>query len=312
MTRPADHRGARPPALVVVGSIGLDTVETPTARGRELLGGSVSYACACASFFARTGMVGIVGDDFPRRHLSLFRRLGIDLAGLRRQAGRTFRWSGVYESDMNRRRTRSTELNVFADFAPELPEHYRAAPFVFLANIAPALQLRVLDQMRRPRFVMADTMDLWIETARPELLEVVRRVDVLTVNDAEARHLTGRHSLPAAAMELRRRGPRHVLIKKGEHGSILFGPSGPFLMPAFPLETVRDPTGAGDSFAGGFMGSLAAGGRTTDAALRRAMAYGSVIASFVCESFSLDGVRRLTRSRIEERRRALRRMCRLP
>ncbi len=312
MTPPVVDRKKGAPDLVVVGSIGLDTVVTPTASGRDLLGGSVSYACACASFFARTGMVGVVGDDFPRRHTDFFRRLGIDLAGLRRETGRTFRWAGEYETDLNRRRTRSTDLNVFADFSPELPDHYRAAPFVFLANIAPELQLRVLDQMRRPRFVLADTMDLWIETARSALFDVVRRVDALAINDAEARHLTGLHSLPAAAAELQRRGPRHVLIKKGEHGSILFGPSGPFLMPAFPLETVRDPTGAGDSFAGGFMGALAAGGRITDRALRRAMAYGSVIASFVCERFSLDGLRRLTRSRIEDRRRALHRMCRMP
>lgn len=302
---------SRAPDLIVVGSIGLDTVETPAASGTDLLGGSVSYACASASFFVRPGMVGVVGDDFPRRHTSLFRRLGVDLRGLQRRPGRTFRWSGVYEADMNQRRTRRTELNVFADFSPELPEAYRHAPFVFLANIAPSLQLRVLEQVRRPRFVMADTMDLWIETTRRELLEVARRVHLLTVNESEARHLTGHRSLPAAARAMQRLGPRYVLIKKGEHGSILFGPDGPFLMPAYPLETVRDPTGAGDSFAGGFMGALAAHGRISETALRRAMAYGSVVASFVCEQLSLDRLRRLSRAQIEQRRRELLRMCRL-
>jgi len=300
------------PSLVIVGSIGLDTIETPAARRAEQLGGSVSYACAAASFFARTGMVGVTGTDFPRRHLGLFRRMGIDTAGLQRRQGRTFRWSGVYEQDLNRRRTLATELNVFADFAPDLPAAYRVAPFVFLANIAPDLQLRVLDQMRKPRFVMADTMDLWIETARPALLELVRRTDLLTVNESEARHLTGRASLPAAAADLRRRGPRYVIVKKGEHGSLLAGPGGLFVMPAYPLETVRDPTGAGDTFAGAFMGRLAAAGRVDERNLRRAMGYASVVASFAVEGFSLDRLRRLTRPEIEHRLAALRRMCRLP
>ena len=299
------------PKLVVVGSIGIDTIETPQARRPDILGGSVSYACAAASFFARAGMVGVVGSDFPRAHVALFRRLGIDTAGLQTVEGRTFRWSGVYEQNMDQRRTLSTELNVFADFQPELPAAYRAAPFLFLANIAPALQLHVLDQMQAPRFVLADTMDLWINVALDDLRRVIKRVDMLTLNESEARHLTGRHNLLAAAGQLLKMGPRHVLIKKGEHGSILFSSGGRiFLMPAFPLEEVRDPTGAGDTFAGGFIGRLAAGGRCDEAALRRAMVYGSVVASFGVEDFSLGRLRRISRADIDRRTALFRRMCR--
>ncbi len=302
----------RAPSLVVVGSVGLDTVETPSARRADQLGGSASYACAAAAFFAPAGMVGVVGADFPARFTAHFRRMGVDLAGLRRAPGKTFRWSGVYERDMNRRRTLSTELNVFADFSPEMPAAYRSAPFLFLANIAPSLQMRVLDQMAAPRFVMADTMDLWIETARPELMRLIRRVDLLTVNESEACHLTGKTSLVAAASELLRRGPRYIIVKKGEHGSLLMGPDGLFLVPAFPLETVRDPTGAGDTFAGALMGRLAAARRVSEKEIRRAMVYGSVVASFGVEEFSLTRLLRLTLAEIEARRDSLSRMCRLP
>jgi sugar/nucleoside kinase (ribokinase family) len=296
------------PRLVVVGSVGLDTIRTPWERRSNVLGGSASYACAAASFFARAGMVGVVGADFPAPARALFRRRGIDLAGLQTVKGRTFRWSGVYERNMDVRRTLRTDLNVFADFSPELPEAYRRAPFLFLANIAPALQLHVLDQMRAPRFVVADTMDLWIRTAAADLGRVIGRVDLLTVNESEARHLTGAHSLLAAARELLRRGPSHVLVKKGENGSLLLSRDRIFLLPAFPLEAVRDPTGAGDTFAGGFMGRLARDGRTDERALRRAMLYGSVVASFGVEAFGLDCLRRLTPARIEERAARFRRM----
>lgn len=280
--------------LVVVGSVGLDTIETPTAKHADVLGGSASYACAAASFFTHTGMVGVVGSDFSKKYFDVYRSFGFDLAGLQVREGRTFRWSGVYEDNMDNRRTLATELNVFAEFMPDLPESYRSAPFLFLANIAPALQLRVLDQIRKPRFVVADTMDLWINVALADLKKVIRRIDLLTLNESEARHLTGERLLIKAARRLLGWGPKHILIKKGEHGSVLFSKKGTFLMPAYPLEVVNDPTGAGDTFAGGFIGQLAAGGTVTEEALRRAMLVGSVIASFNVEAFSLNRLRKLT------------------
>ena len=287
--------------LVIVGSIGLDTVATPRDRREEILGGSVSYACAAASFFARVGMVGIVGNDFPESCVDLYRRFGIDLAGLQRAAGRTFRWSGVYEADLNSRRTLLTELNVFGSFMPELPAAYRRAPFVFLANISPELQLHVLSQAEAPKFVAADTMDLWIATAREPLMKVIRSVDLLTLNESEARLLAGEHNLVKAARRILEWGPEHVIVKKGEHGALLFSRQGTAAIPAFPLEDVLDPTGAGDTFAGGLMGALAETGGVDAATLRRAMAYGAVVASFGVEAFSLERLERLTRAEIEAR-----------
>ena len=284
-----------PLQLVIVGSVGLDTIETPAAKQADLLGGSASYACAAASFFTPTGMVGVVGSDFGKGYLDMYRGFGFDLAGLQVREGRTFRWSGVYEDNMDNRRTLSTELNVFADFQPELPESYRQAPFLFLANIAPALQLSVLKQIRKPRFIVADTMDLWINVALADLKKVIRRVDLLTLNESEARHLTGERMLIKAARKLLGWGPQYILIKKGEHGAVLFSKRGTFLMPAYPLEEVNDPTGAGDTFAGGFIGQLAAGGKVTEEALRLAMLVGTVMASFNVEAFSLDRLRQLTR-----------------
>lgn len=300
------------PRLVVVGSIGLDTIETPRARREEILGGSAVYACAAASFFTRVGMVGVVGTDFPARHRRLFERMGMDLSGLQTVSGSTFRWSGVYEEDFNNRRTLKTELNVFADFEPRLPPAYRQAPFLFLANISPVLQLHILDQMaRRPRLVLADTMDLWIHMERDALHRLIARVDVLTLNDSEARHLTGRHSLVAAAHSILRLGPRAVLVKKGEHGCLLFTRQGIHALPAFPLEEVQDPTGAGDLFAGGLAGWLASRPRYSLRDVRAAMVHGSVIASFGVEAFSLDRLRRLTRSQIEARVKEFVAMCRV-
>lgn len=294
--------------VVVVGSVGIDTIETPLDRRESVLGGSASYACAAASFFARVGMVGVVGTDFPQAYLKLYKKLGIDTEGLQIVPGETFRWSGVYEANMDIRRTISTELNVFANFSPELPERYRAAPYLFLANISPSLQLHVLEQVRKPRFVMLDTMDLWINTARDELLRAISRVDMLTLNESEARHLTGRHALITAARHLLDLGPTYVCIKKGEHGSILFTRKSIYLMPAFLLEDVKDPTGAGDTFAGGFLGALARGNRINEKAIRNAMLYGSVIASFGVEAFSLDRLARLTRAQIEQRVKLFRKM----
>ena len=291
--------------LVVVGSVALDTVETSESRWTERLGGSVSYACAAARLFARTGMVGVVGTDFPAAHCNLYRRLGIDTAGLQVAEGRTFRWSGVYEPDMINRRTLSTELNVFAGFRPDLPASYTEATFVLLGNIAPALQLHVLSQMRHARFVSADTMDLWIRTACEDLKKVIRKVDMLAVNDSEARLLTGAHNLKEAGRRILQMGPRYVAIKKGEHGALLMGEGGMTIFPAYPVDSVRDPTGAGDAFAGACMGVLAAHGRVTPSVVREAMVLGSVVASYAVEAIGLDGLSRLTRRQVEARGRAL-------
>lgn len=302
-------RGAKSKVdLVIVGSVGIDTIETPHDRRAGVLGGSASYACAAASFFSRVGMVGVVGTDFPRAHHNLYRKFGIDTEGLQVVPGETFRWSGVYEANMDNRRTLSTELNVFAKFSPELPASYVNAPYLFLANISPELQLHVLEQVRKPRFVLLDTMDLWINVAKDALCRVIGRVDLLMLNESEARHLTGRHSLLSAARALLDLGPAHVCIKKGEHGSILVSRRGTFLMPAYPLEQVEDPTGAGDTFAGGFLGALARQGRVNEHTIRRAMVYGSVVASFGVEDFSLGRLTRLTRAGIEARARDFRRM----
>ena len=295
-----------PVDLVIVGSIGLDTIETPAAREVDVLGGSASYACVAAAQFAKVGMVGVVGTDFPASARRLYRKFGIDTEGLQVEEGQTFRWSGVYEANMDNRRTLSTDLNVFANFSPYLPATYRDAPYLFLANIAPALQLHVLDQVKRPRFVLLDTMDLWINVAKDALIEVIGRVDMLTLNESEARHLTGMHGLVKAAQALLKMGPAFVCIKKGEHGSILFSKRGIYLMPAYPLETVNDPTGAGDTFAGGFLGALAKSGRVDERGIRSAMHYGSVVASFGVEDFSLGRLARLKPEDIRKRMRSFR------
>jgi len=286
---------------VVVGSVALDTIQTPFARREDMLGGSVSYACAAASFYSSTGMVGIVGDDFPDEHLSLYDGFGIDLQGLQRVEGKTFRWSGVYEDDMINRRTLSTELNVFESFTPELPEAYRRAPFLLLGNISPTLQLHVLGQAEAARFVAADTMDLWINTARDALDELIGRVDMLMLNDAEARLLTGVHNLRRGGEKILASGPRYVVIKKGEHGAMLMSEHGIFVVPAYPVLDVRDPTGAGDTFAGGFLGALSAGTELNEAAVRNALLYGSTVASIGVEEFSLGALAKLDREAIDSR-----------
>lgn len=291
----------KPVQLVVVGSIGLDTIETSHAKKEDILGGSVSYACAAASFFSHTGMVGVVGTDFPAPCMEAYRKFGIDLKGLQTASGKTFRWSGVYEKDMNNRRTLATELNVFGEFKPELPADYAKAPFLFLANISPELQLHVLSQAKSVRFVAADTMDLWINIARKPLMEVIGAVDLLTLNESEARLITDEYNLLKAARKILGWGPKYLIIKKGEHGAMLFSKAGIFVVPAYPLEMFHDPTGAGDTFAGGFMGALSEKGEIGDSAIRRAMGYGSVVASFGVEEFSLDRLCRLSRRDIENR-----------
>lgn len=289
------------PELVIVGSIGIDTIETPREKHEEILGGSVSYACAAGSFFVNTGMVGVVGTDFPSAYRQLWEDLGIDLSGLQVEEGKTFRWSGVYEENMDNRRTLLTELNVFEHFSPELPEVYCDAPYLFLANIHPALQLHVLEQVHSPKFVLIDTMDLWINIARDELVAVIGKCDMLTLNESEARLLTGRECLHEAADDLLKMGPTFVLIKKGESGSMLFSTEGAFSIPAVKLDDFKDPTGAGDTFAGGLMGALAESGKTDADAIRNAMAFGTVTASFGVEEFSLDRLEKLDRAQIDER-----------
>jgi sugar/nucleoside kinase (ribokinase family) len=291
-------------SVLVVGSIALDTIKTPVEEHADLLGGSASYASVAASFFAPVSLVGVVGDDFPKPHVDLFESRKIDIAGLEIVPGRTFRWSGEYMWDLNTRETRSVELNVFEHFSPKIPPAYRNTPIVLLANIAPSLQHHVLDQVKEPRFIIADTMDLWISIAREDLLSLLKRVNMLILNDGEARQLTGDTSLIRAARKIREMGPEFVAIKKGEHGCLLFGPQGAFFScPAYPLEDIHDPTGAGDTFAGGVSGYLSAedGKEITFDRLRKAVVYGSVLASFNVERFSLERLRTVTHDEIADR-----------
>lgn len=288
-------------SVLIVGSTALDSIKTPQAENPRLLGGSASYASVAASFFAPVRMVGVVGTDFPKKYIRLYEQHGIDLAGLQIKEGQTFHWSGEYEVNMNNRRTLTTELGVIEHFQPELPAAARTTPFVLLANSAPALQLQVLDQVRRPRFVIADTMDLWLNIALADLLRLLKRVDALVLNDSEARQLTQDDNLVSAARKMHRLGPRWVIVKKGEHGSILSGPRGLFLCPAYPLPKVVDPTGAGDSFVGGLVGYLAAARGGVEKNLRQAMLHGSVTASFTCEGFGLTRLAKTSRARIAAR-----------
>ncbi len=297
-------------SVLVVGSTALDSIRTPRRACPKLLGGSASHAGVAASFFAPVKLVGVVGSDFPARYLALYRRHGIDCAGLQHASGPTFHWSGEYEVNMNNRRTLATELGVFEHFRPTLPSAHQATPYVLLANIAPALQHHVLDQMRRCRFVVADTMDLWLKIARKDLLRLLRRVDALVLNDSEARDLAGTDNVFAAAARIHRLGPRCVIVKKGEHGAVLSSPTGLFLCPAYPLTRVADPTGAGDSFAGGLVGYLASVRGPVERHLRRAMVYGTVVASFCCEDFGLNRTDRITRADIDARVGELERMAR--
>ena len=297
-------------SVLIVGSTALDSIKTPKAANPRLLGGSASHAGVAASFFGPVNLVGVVGDDFPRRYIRLYQRHGIDLEGLQRLPGKTFHWSGEYEANMNNRRTLLTELGVFETFTPTLPRAYRSTPFVLLANIAPGLQHHVLDQMRRPRFVVADTMDLWLKVALPDLLKLLKRLDGFVLNDSEAQMLTGEENVFVALKKIHRLGPTHVVIKQGSHGSILSGPRGLFLCPAYPLRKVVDPTGAGDSFVGGMMGYLAAAKGPVDDHIRRAMIYGSVVASFCCEGFGLQRTTRVTRGEINRRVKELERLTR--
>jgi sugar/nucleoside kinase (ribokinase family) len=288
-------------SLLVVGSIAFDSIETPTGTVDDVLGGSASYFCYAASFFTKPKLVGVVGEDFPEQHRKMFADRGVDLSGLTTQPGKTFRWKGRYHRDMNTRDTLEVHLNVLATFQPKLPENFREAEYVFLANSTPATQAKVLDQVRRPKLVMADTMDLWIKEHREDLLKLLPRLDGLFLNDSEAELLTGQDTLVRAGKAVRKLGPRFVMIKKGEHGAMLFTDDGVFVMPAYPTEDVIDPTGAGDSFAGGVLGYLASADDHPPGRLRRAMAYGTVVASFTVEDFGLDRLKRTERKEIDDR-----------
>ena len=291
-------------SVLIVGSIALDTVKTPVEEHADLLGGSASYAAVGASFFTDVKLVGIVGEDFPKAHIDYFGTRNIDLKGLQIVPGKTFRWSGEYHWDLNTRETRSVDLNVFEHFNPTLPAGYAASPYVLLANIAPSLQTHVLDQMQKPNFVIADTMDLWINIAKEELLKLLKRVDMLILNDSEARQLTGETSLIKAGERIRKLGPKYVALKKGEHGCLLFGEDVFFSCGAYPLEDIHDPTGAGDTFAGGLAGWLASNageGPVTFGQLRKAVVYGSVLASYNVEAFSLERLRSISLKDVDKR-----------
>jgi sugar/nucleoside kinase (ribokinase family) len=297
-------------ALLVVGSVALDSLETPFGRREDVLGGSASYFSTCASFFGPTRMVAVVGEDFPQAHVEFLGSRGIDLDGLVRRPGRTFRWRGRYEFDLNTAHTLDTQLNVFADFQPDLPAPYRDSEYVFLGNIDPDLQRAVLDQVRGPRFVGCDTMNFWIASKRESLLRTLERVDMLFVNDAEARQLAGEHNVVKAARRILTFGPRAVVVKRGEYGALFFSGEEVFAASAVPLASVFDPTGAGDSFAGGFMGYLASrDGRLDHGIMRRAIVLGSVLASFTVEQFSLDRLRSLTSAEIRARYAEARRLA---
>lgn len=289
-------------SLLVVGTIAFDSIETPGGTVENILGGSASHFAVAASFFSKPRLVGVVGEDFPDEHRRLFAARGIDTSGLATAAGETFRWKGRYHSDMNTRDTLEVHLNVFAAFEPVLPESFRDSTHVFLANASPTLQAGVLAQVRQPQVVFADTMDLWIDTQRRDLLALLPRLDGLLLNDSEARQLSGEANLVRAGHAVRRLGPKFVLLKKGEHGAMLFSDDGVFVAPAYPSADVVDPTGAGDAFAGGVLGHLAES-RTPATAnvLRRAMAYGTVVGSLIVEGFGLDRLKSADRREIDAR-----------
>lgn len=287
--------------LLVVGSVALDSVKTPFGQVAEALGGSATYFSFAASFFTTVRVVAVVGEDFPGEHLSLLKTRGVDLSGLQISKGKTFRWVGEYGYDLNEARTLDTQLNVFGNFRPMLPDTLRKTPFVFLANIDPDLQLEVLRQMARPRLVALDTMNFWIEGKRQALLRVLAEVDALLVSDAETRQLAREPNLIKAARAILGFGPRTVVVKRGEYGALMISDGHFFFVPAYPLESVFDPTGAGDTFAGGFMGYLAKSEATDADAIRRAIVYGSVMASFAVEDFSLSRLARLKAEEIQRR-----------
>jgi sugar/nucleoside kinase (ribokinase family) len=292
--------------VLVVGSVALDSVETPFGKADDVLGGSATFFSAAASLLTPVQLVGVVGTDYPMEKLEPLAKRGVDLAGLERAEGQSFRWRGRYRHDLNAAETLETHLGVFSRFSPKIPDQFRDAPFVFLGNIDPRLQLDVLNQVRKPKLIACDTMNFWIQSRRPDLLELLGKVDLVTLNDGEARQLSEKVNLVQAAKWIMDLGPKHVIIKKGEHGALMFGRDSVFFAPAFPLEAVFDPTGAGDSFAGGFIGYLTSCNNLDDASMRRAVMYGSALGSFAVEKFSIERLMNLTRSEVDARVRQLR------
>lgn len=295
--------------LLVVGTVAIDNVQTPDARRDNMLGGSATHFSYAASFFTDVQLVGVVGEDFPAEHIELLKGRGVDTSGLEIiRGGRTFRWTGRYEPNMNDRETLDTQLNVFGDFDPVLSDEFRRTPYAFLANGVPNIQMKVLDQVPGCRLAVADTMELWIETTHADLMRLLARIDGLVINDSEAKMLAGTENLVSAGHLVRRMGPKFVVIKKGEHGAMFFSEHETYVLPAFPTPRVVDPTGAGDSFAGGMMGYLAQQDNFDPATLKTAMAYGILVASFNVEGFGLDRMREITIADIEDRMDAYRKM----
>jgi sugar/nucleoside kinase (ribokinase family) len=288
-------------SILVVGTVAFDSIETPFGSAERILGGSASYFALGASFFAPVRIVGVIGQDFPQEYLDLFSQRQIDLGGIQKASGDTFHWRGRYHEDINVRDTLELHLNVLAGFVPDLPEQYRDAEYVFLGNIDPLMQLEVLNQIRRMRLVVCDTMDHWIRESLDGLRQVLKRIEMLVINDSEARLLSGQGNIVRAAREILKMGPKVVLVKRGEYGVLQFSNSSIFATPAYPLEEVFDPTGAGDSFAGGFLGQLARSGELTQQGIRRAIVYGSVVASFTVEDFGVNRLANITLQDIEER-----------
>jgi len=295
--------------ILVVGSVAFDSVETPFGKVEDVLGGSAIYFSVAASFFARVGIVAVVGSDFPSPHLDFLKERNIDIRGLKRMEGDTFRWKGKYGFDLNEAFTIDTKLNVFENFRPEIPEVYRKADLVFLANIDPDLQISVLDQVKNPKLVALDTMNFWIEGKQDKLKEAVSKVDVFIINEAEAREFVQEPNLVKAAKKIISLGPQTLIIKRGGYGALMFTENSVFAAPAYPLEFIYDPTGAGDTFAGGFMGYLANTHNAEDGIIRQAIIFGSVMASFNVEDFSLNRMKYLTYPEIEKRFREFKKLC---
>ena len=294
--------------LLVVGSVAFDTVKTPFGEVGDALGGSATYFSTAASFFSDVNLIAVVGEDFPEQHIEFLKSRGIDVSGLERRTGKTFRWKGEYTYQLNEAHTLDTQLNVLETFRPKIPDHYRNPDLLFLGNIDPELQMDVLSQVQRPKLVACDTMNFWINGKREALWKVLEKVDVLVINDGEARELGQDSNLVKVSQDILARGPKHLIVKRGEYGVLMFNGKQTFGAPAFPLEMVKDPTGAGDTFAGGFMGHLAATRDFSDAGMRRAIIFGSVMASFNVEAFSLDRLRDLDYKEVEDRFREFKRL----
>jgi len=288
-------------SIVVVGTVAFDTVETPFGRGENVLGGSATYFSTSASFFTDVSLVAVVGEDFPDEHVTFLQSRNIDTTGLQRTNGKTFHWSGRYGYDLNEAQTVDTQLNVLLDFQPELPESYRDAEYLFLANIDPDLQMQVLEQMRAPRLIACDTMNFWISSKPGSLKQVLKKVDIVIINEGEARQFTGEANLVKAARQIIALGCKRLVVKRGEYGVIMFTAESVFAAPAYPLEEVFDPTGAGDTFAGGFMGYLSNTGDLSEEGIRQAIIFGTVMASFNVEDFSLNRMKRLDYKEIKAR-----------